>query len=137
MTSNFDEFMRDFNDDVEEISRTTQTDAKEVMIETLRQIQMASPVHMGRFRASNQLGIDSRPTTESPDGLTKAEYYQLYLEELAKAKATLSPRKLKDGDKIYVTNNLAYAEALEEGHSKQAPLGIYAVTIDMMRRELS
>ena len=35
----------------------------------------------------------------------------------------------KVGESIYISNSLPYAVALEEGHSKQAPLGIVAVTV--------
>ncbi|MFP4104818.1 MAG: HK97 gp10 family phage protein [Phycisphaerae bacterium] len=37
---------------------------------------------------------------------------------------------------IYVQNNLPYAEAIENGHSGQAPQGVYAVTFDSIKAAL-
>ena len=33
------------------------------------------------------------------------------------------------GDAIYITNNLPYAQVLENGHSQQAPTGMLAITV--------
>lgn len=33
------------------------------------------------------------------------------------------------GERVFISNNLPYAEAIEDGHSKQAPMGMVKVTI--------
>lgn len=88
-----------------------------------------SPVDTGRFRANWRVAIGNPdlttdltgsvwaiPTGQPPTG-----------GEQAKAMSALS--KVRDGSVVYITNNLPYAEPLENGHSKQAPLGMLRITV--------
>lgn len=70
----------------------------------------------GHFRANWQLGVDVIPDGEI-DGIDPSGNVTL-----AKLNAAIPS---KAGGRVYfLTNNLPYAIPLEEGHSKQAPLGI-------------
>lgn len=74
----------------------------------------------GRFRANNQIGVDFLPTTSfetvDPTGSTTTSNNIAKVPEQA------------GGHLFFVANNLPYATALENGHSSQAPLGIYGLT---------
>lgn len=75
----------------------------------------------GRFRANWQLSLGS-PATGKLD-LTDKD-----------GSATLSAHAgvvgaAKAGDVIYFVNNLPYAKRIEEGWSRQAPIGLVALTI--------
>ncbi|HEX2554237.1 MAG TPA: hypothetical protein VHL98_11075 [Microvirga sp.] len=75
----------------------------------------------GRFRANWQVGIGSRPAgvIDAVDPSGQAT--------IAAGSAVIAG--LTDKVAIYLVNNLPYADPLENGHSKQAPMGIVAVTI--------
>lgn len=87
--------------------------AVRVGLKILRILTVISPVNTGRFKANWIVGIKTRLTSTSEDtdkggGPT-----------LAKGSAKMKGKKL--GDNIYITNNLPYAKALNDGHSTQAP----------------
>lgn len=86
----------------------------------LAEVVQRSPVDTGRFRANNQVSIGS------------ADYSQLSTTDQS-GSATIQQGSAviaqgKPYSVIYIQNNLAYAEALENGHSQQAPTGVYAVS---------
>lgn len=95
---------------------------REVTILALRLIVKKSPVDTGRFRGNWQT---------SPDASLPGEVGPPYKDATAlvsEADARLR-RDLKPFGTTYITNNLPYAEPLENGHSKQAPEGMVAVTL--------
>lgn len=74
----------------------------------------------GGFRANNQVSIGSPDYSDLPDvdksgGPT-----------LQKGSAVIA--QAKPFAVIYIQNNRPYAEELENGHSTQAPTGVYAVS---------
>lgn len=75
----------------------------------------------GRFRGSWQMQIGSPATglirTADKDGSATAASHA---STVAAAKA---------GDVIYMTNNTPYAERIEQGWSRQAPVGLVALTV--------
>lgn len=75
----------------------------------------------GRFRANWQLSIGS-PTAGVRDLIDKdgSATIAAHGSVIATAKA---------GDVIYLVNNLPYAKRIEEGWSRQAPLGLVALTV--------
>lgn len=86
----------------------------------LGEVVSRSPVDTGRFRRNNIVSIGEPVFTTTleldPDGA----------ETKAMGIAALSA--LKPYTVVYIQNNLPYAERLENGHSKQAPAGIYGIT---------
>jgi hypothetical protein len=74
----------------------------------------------GRFRGNWQLGVDFRPSGETgridPTGATAQGAILAAIPEEAAGKV------------YYLMNNVDYAVALEEGHSRQAPQGLVALT---------
>lgn len=51
-----------------------------------------------------------------------------------RSKANSQIAKFKVGDRMYLTNNLPYAQAIEDGHSTQRPNGMVAVTVAAFQR---
>lgn len=84
----------------------------------LTEVVTRSPVDTGRFRANNQvsLGAPDYASTESTDA-SGAQTIQQGSAVIAQG----MPYSV-----IFIQNNLPYAESLENGHSKQAPTGVYA-----------
>lgn len=79
-----------------------------------------SPVDTGRFKRNNivSIGAPVFTTTEELDPEGSA----------TKAEGIAALAGLKPYTVVYVQNNLPYAERLENGHSGQAPAGIYGIT---------
>ena len=84
-----------------------------------------SPVDTGRFRgswrvavATPDLSVEGEDFTGSAGTVTPEQ------------QATINTATIHD--QVRVTNNLPYAEPLEDGHSGQAPSGVFRVTFDDM-----
>lgn len=84
----------------------------------LTEIVLRSPVDTGRFRANNQVSIGG------------ADYSQIStIDQSGSVTIQQGSAVIAQGQPysvIYIQNNLPYAERLENGHSKQAPTGVYA-----------
>lgn len=85
----------------------------------LNEIVLRSPVDTGRFRGNNIVSIGSPVYAQThnvdPSGAAT----------ISAGVAQLSG--LEPFTVVYIQNNLPYAETLENGHSKQAPNGIYGL----------
>jgi len=57
-------------------------------------------------------------------------------ESLAAERILAVTRNLKLGDRIYLSNNLPYIQRLNDGHSKQAPIGFVERAVQVGRRSL-
>lgn len=98
----------------------TQEIVRKVAIDVATKVVLRSPVDTGRFRANWITTLDA-PATDvladlDPSGSTA----------IGAAVSAVSDAAL--GQTIYIANNLPYARALEDGHSKQAPQGMVALT---------
>lgn len=75
----------------------------------------------GRFRGNWQVGIGAPPAgTLAVADPTGATTIAAHAGVIGSAKA---------GDVIYLVNNLPYARRIEEGWSRQAPVGLVALTV--------
>jgi hypothetical protein len=94
---------------------------RKVALDMFSRVIQKSPVDTGRFKANWQVNIGSIPagTIVLDDKAGTATIAKVAAETL----------NLKAGQIIYLANNLAYAQALEYGHSKQAPNGMVRLTI--------
>lgn len=94
---------------------------RKVALDLFRRVIMKSPVDTGRFKGNWQVAIGSVPagTLEINDKAGTATI----------AKVTAATMQLEAGQIITLVNNLAYASALEYGHSKQAPNGMVRLTV--------
>ena len=94
-----------------------------VVIYLLQRIIQRSPVDTGAFRGNHRVSvgaIDESSSKEIKD-VSGSNTLSAGISAVSAAKAL---------DAIYVQNNLPYAEKLEYGHSKQAPHGIYALSLN-------
>ncbi len=100
---------------------------RKISLDIFSRVILKSPVDTGRFRGNWQVGIGSMPSgtlsVNDKDGSMA----------MGKVTAALLGQggqfSARAGDVIYLVNNLAYAQALEYGHSKQAPNGMVRLTL--------
>lgn len=97
-----------------------------IFLETHRRIVLRTPVDTGRARG-NWMVSEGEPVTESDP----SRFDKTGGAGMAEAKGLA--KDLKFGDVAFIVNNLPYIEALENGHSKQAPAGMVAVTVTEMQ----
>lgn len=86
----------------------------------LNEIVLRSPVDTGRFRGNNIVSIGA-PVYAVSESLDKSGGSTIQ-------KGLSVTTGLEPYTQVFLQNNLPYAEALEKGHSKQAPAGIYEVS---------
>lgn len=91
------------------------------------QVVMRSPVDTGRFKGNWQLGVDYQPTE-------KLERYDKDGRETIDMNNAKIPYPAYGHD-YYLVNNLDYAQALEDGHSRFSPPGnlVHDVVVDLQR----
>ncbi|WP_313203358.1 HK97 gp10 family phage protein [Pseudomonas sp.] len=93
-----------------------------IAIAMLNEIVLRSPVDTGRFRGNNIVSVGAPVYTSTVNvDPTGAETIQ----NGARAVSGLEPYT-----QVFIQNNLPYAVPLEDGHSQQAPAGIYAVSFN-------
>jgi len=93
-----------------------------IALAMLNEIVLRSPVDTGRFRGNNIVSVGSPVYTSNANvDPTGSETIQ----QGARITTGLEPYTL-----VFIQNNLPYATALEDGHSQQAPGGIYAVSFN-------
>lgn len=80
-----------------------------------------APVDTGRFRANNQISLNELP------GDAVLEFDKDGGATISRGADKVAAYKL--GDTIFLYNNVAYAWALEYGHSGQAPQGVYRISL--------
>lgn len=97
-------------------------------LEALRRIMLKTPVDTGRARANWNVSIDA-PDTSTNEAATIAGAPA----KQAEGGARIVGADFFAGDEIYITNGLPYIKPLEDGHSKQAPQGMVAVTVQELK----
>lgn len=103
------------NDKAESIVKVT-------MIELFNRVIQKSPVDTGRFRANWNCSIGS------PDLSTSQAIDPSGSGAISKATSTVVSYTL-NGQSVFLTNNLPYADRLENGWSKQAPNGMVRLSV--------
>lgn len=104
-----------------QIKNDSEQHLKKISTEMLQGVIVRSPVDQGAFRGNHKISVNN-PETTSDKNLKDTEGNKTLLSESEKLK------QLKLGETVYIQNNLPYAVRLENGHSQQAPLGIYGLT---------
>lgn len=93
-----------------------------IAIALLNEIVLRSPVDTGRFRGNNIVSVGAPVYTSTvnvdPTGAAT-------LQAGVRVVTGLEPYT-----QVFIQNNLPYAGPLEDGHSQQAPAGIYAVSFN-------
>ena len=127
-----------FDRDLEKFAKALEIDVttvvKKIGFDLFGRIVKKTPVDTGRARASWTIAINEPDRTVAEAGEHKA--YQSAPDEAAKAKANAGMAALKPYEPVWISNNLPYIDALEHGHSKQAPEGMVALSIQETEQEI-
>ena len=123
ISSNFGAFYSDFIGNIKKSEKEQQHEAIRIVLYAHNHLISISPRNTGRYVASHVISFDTTSSKKAPDGLSPSQYEALALKE----SAYLAGTNIKDKKTIFIQNNLEYAEALEDGSSKQAATGIYSV----------
>ena len=95
---------------------------KKISMELLKKLIDKSPVDTGRFRGAWVVGRNtpdrSEPDSPDPTGTS------------TEMKGINDINSIREGDIVYLSNNLDYALMLEYGWSKQAPAGMVAISLN-------
>lgn len=94
---------------------------RKIALELFTLIVTRSPVDTGRFRANNQISLNSLP------GDAVLKFDKTGSVTISSGGARLGQYKL--GDTIFLYNNVEYGLALEYGRSQQAPQGVYRLSV--------
>lgn len=112
--------MREFAD---RIGIAIQTATQKVVMDAHRGVVEKTPVDTGRARASWRVAEGQLDLTTAPEGPHEFPSLELGI-------------KITGEEIIYISNNLPYAEPLENGHSQQAPAGMVGLTLAEIEAEL-
>ncbi|MEN3980593.1 hypothetical protein [Acinetobacter sp. CWB-B33] len=93
---------------------------KKITAEVLQQVVLRSPVMDGEFRASHKVTLDS------PDNSYQKDFDDSGATTLSEGLKVAAAAQF--GGLIYIQSNSPYGMALENGHSQQAPNGVYALS---------
>lgn len=136
MGTNKKQFAKELDVEVKRVVATFIVFHREVVIDVIFNIIRRSPVWTGRFRANHNVSI-GRPDNElipaHPQVLAGAIRWPqkpsslISSPALTKANARLVTLPLFA--KVFITNPLPYAAALEDGTATRPPLKIYALAI--------
>lgn len=116
--SNAKSFAASVKIDLDKLGQEALSDVRTIMFETFSDIILRSPVDTGLFRSAHDLTLDF-PSAFKPDEVGGPRF--------SEAEGELQTIRQLKSMKIFITNNLEYAQALEHGHSKQAPNGVYVL----------
>ncbi|WP_054882165.1 hypothetical protein [Pseudomonas sp. NBRC 111128] len=100
-----------------------------IALAMLNEIVLRSPVDTGRFRGNNIVSIGA-PVYVDPGYQDKNGS-----ETVRRGLSALSG--LEPFTQVFLQNSLPYAEAIENGHSKQAPSGVYSVSFHSVSQAYS
>lgn len=120
-SSSAKQFKLDLNQAFEdEVERPLVLIHMKIAMEALNRVVMKSPVDTGRFRGNWTVAV-GRPNLATTTEVDKSGGATI-------TKGSQIVMGIKGPCVTWLSNNLPYASALENGHSKQAPAGIVAVT---------
>lgn len=125
MSSNINEFVLDLNRFEGEIDEAVKERHEAFLLAGVEGLVDMTPVDTGRARANWQVTHGS-PAVSSVVGTDKAG-------SQTKAAGRAVAAKSQPYTVSYVTNNLEYVPALEDGHSQQAPRGMLNVTFNRLQ----
>lgn len=123
MPSNIDAFLKETNAEIKKLQEKQVKEAKRIVLYAYDKIDEFSPVDTGLFRHNNIVTVNTKTKETVKGGNTRI-----------KNPITINTASYKHNDTITIQNNLKYADALEAGHSQQAPSGVYGVAEELTRK---
>ncbi|OBX36984.1 hypothetical protein A8U91_01332 [Halomonas elongata] len=100
---------------------------REMTLFALQQLIQHSPVDTGAYRGSHLVTIDSTDESSVPEPDKSGDRVRRDAEQVIAA-AEGKPFKA-----VTIQSNIAYGESIEDGHSQQAPQGVYALATNNTR----
>ena len=94
------------------VTADTEKKVKRVALRLLRELTFVSPIDTGRFRGNWVVGINSKNETSTE---------QVKQPQTVLSDAAVALRNFRAFGSVFISNNLPYAQKLNDGHSKQAP----------------
>lgn len=128
------DFDRDLTAFAKQLDVSVVTVVKKVGFDLFARIIKRTPVDTGRARASWTIAVNQPDRTVAPEG-THPEAI-VSPEAAAASQAAGALTHLKPYEPVWISNNLPYIEALEKGHSDQAPAGMVALSIAETETEI-
>lgn len=125
MNDNLRQFNIEINNFCKKVPGMVTEIQKKIVLESLRQIVLSTPVDTGRARGNWQVTI-AQPSEAVLDNGDKNG-----IATITKGLAVLTA--LPSFQVVYIANNLEYIEFLEDGTSKQAPEGMVSMTVEELR----
>jgi len=119
MANDFRQFQFNLDEFARKIRLAPARVAKRVAFDLFGLIVRKTPVDTGRAQGSWTMSLNAADRRVQPDNLAAYPTPQP-----GPAVALMGPT-----DTIWISNNLPYITALEDGHSKQAPAGMVALSI--------
>lgn len=114
-------FSLDMSKFAEKVTKKTDAVIRKVVLDCARSVVMMSPVDTGRFKGNWDYGVTTMPNTQySTNDLVGNTSIRRVQTKTANVNMA--------GNVHYITNNLPYAERLENGWSRQAPHGMVRLT---------
>ena len=107
-----------------EVVKNADDHLKKIVGETLQQVVMRSPVMDGEYRASHKV------TLSSPQNTYEKGFDLSGSTTLAEGLKVASTAKI--GGLVYIQTLSPYGDKLENGHSMQAPNGVYALSFQLI-----
>ena len=111
--------------DIKRIAKKTkrklETAAQEVTMDLAEAAIMRTPVDTGFAVGSWYVGLNN--SSEIREGIPDNAGAVI-------GRVSLGVSQMEVGDVVYILNNASYIQALENGHSQQAPQGMVAITVN-------
>ena len=109
----------------EKVETNVATLAKHIAFSAFEGVTQKSPVDTGRFKASWNIRQGKVDKSVKPEGKHKTSPRG----QASSKPANVFNKTSKPYDPWYISNNLDYGPALENGHSNQAPTGMVKLTV--------
>ena len=136
MANDFRSFSLSLDDFSKKVGIAASTVQKRVAVDLFKRIVLKTPRDTGRAQNSWTIAIGEPDRTVAPEG-QQPEMNRISLEAKAgTALATLTEHGVM-GESVWISNNLPYITALEDGHSKrQAPAGMVGLSIEEVKLKM-
>jgi hypothetical protein len=119
------EFRRDLDRVLLKILGRSHRFKQALTLEALRRLVLRTPVDTGRARGSWQVTSGPRPRVPLSAWIPAGPP--------PSGRGATAVAELTPGEDAFICSNLVYMPELERGHSKQAPAGIVAVTVEELK----
>jgi hypothetical protein len=136
-SSNIADVIRDVDREIARQRAVVEREFRTIMVQALADVQTASPVDTGLYRAYHILtvGQPSEETAEEGSAVAGGAA-MMTMSRMSEARESMTALDASEETwTVWLTNNLPYAWALEYGHSPQAaPLSLYFAARDNVQR---